>query len=149
MRRHPPRFEVCGGTRDDNLKRPSVAASPLTISDAASVWQRESSTPRSRPEGLQDTRGVYRSRVQRPCPSSPQAAYRSLSHKCESSLATLRLLSKSNPLRWALIWFLRARSLTYSYLFQLVLQSKPLSSPQSVPTPGGVVHLQGLEPWTP
>ena len=48
-----------------------------------------------------------RSRVQRWCQqsSSEQASYRSLPHSCESSLATLLLLSKSNPLRWASIWF--------------------------------------------
>ena len=34
-------------------------------------------------------------------------------------------------------------------LFQPLARLKPLLSPQSVPTPGGVVHLQGLEPWTP
>ena len=48
-----------------------------------------------------------RSRVQRLCQqsSSEQASYRSLPHSCESSLAALLLLSKSNPLRWASIWF--------------------------------------------
>lgn len=48
-----------------------------------------------------------RSRVQRLCQqsSSEQASHRSLPHSCESSLAALLLLSKSNPLRWASIWF--------------------------------------------
>ena len=82
MCRYPSRFEVCGGTRDDNLKRPSVAASPLTISDAASVWQRESSTPRSQPEGSQDTRDVNRSRVQRSCPQPPVKGRVNLAPRC-------------------------------------------------------------------
>ena len=48
-----------------------------------------------------------RSRVQRLCQqsSSEQASHRLLPHSCESSLAALLLLSKSNPLRWASIWF--------------------------------------------
>ena len=37
--------------------------------------------------------------------SSEQAPYRSLPHMCESLLTTLFLLSKSNPLHWASIWF--------------------------------------------
>lgn len=66
----------------------------------------EGAIPRSQPEGSKDTRGPSRSRVQRPCPqsSSEQASYRLLPHLCESSLTTLLLLSKSNPLRWASIW---------------------------------------------
>ena len=53
------------------------------------------------------TDATDRSRVQRWCQqsSSEQASYRSLPHSCESSLAALLLLSKSNPLRWASIWF--------------------------------------------
>ena len=36
--------------------------------------------------------------------SSSQASYPSLRHKRQSSLILLLVLSKSNPLRWALIW---------------------------------------------
>ena len=39
--------------------------------------------------------------------TSPQRPDRSLPRKRESSLPTVRLLSKSNPLRWASIWFRR------------------------------------------
>ena len=39
--------------------------------------------------------------------TSPQRPDRSLPCKRESSLPTVRLLSKSNPLRWASMWFRR------------------------------------------
>ena len=45
--------------------------------------------------------------------SSGQAPYPSLPAKAESSLIPLPLLSGSNPLRWALSRFLRARSALY------------------------------------
>ena len=67
-------------------------------------------------------------------PSSSQASYPLLPSADESSVITLLLLFQSNPLRWALIGVLRT-----------LLGSHLGASPTQV----GVVHLQGLEPWTP
>ncbi len=87
----------------------------------------------------------------------------------ESSFIPSRLLSKSKPLRWVLTWFrtiitrsfsnqtrfagLRLEPFGIRFLASLSISTastvKTFSLPRSVPTPGGVVHLQGLEPWTP
>ena len=46
-----------------------------------------------------------RPRRNRYAPSSSQAPYPSLPAKAESSLISLLLLSKPNPLRWASVWY--------------------------------------------
>ena len=79
--------------------------------------------------------------------SSMQAPYRSLppsvkahSLRCISSPSRTHFVGLRSGFKGTLLHVL--------FLFQPLLRLKPLSSPQSVPTPGGVVHLQGLEPGT-
>ena len=61
MCRYPSRFEVCGGTREDNLTRPWQRSHPL-CSGIVPVRQHRKAHSRSQPEGSQDTRDVNRSR---------------------------------------------------------------------------------------
>ena len=88
-----------------------AASRPVRHGDSMVPVTQEQRIPDPQPGGSNDTRGgdnvTGRSRVQRWCQqsSSEQASHRSLPHSCESSLAALLLLSKSNPLRWASIWF--------------------------------------------
>ena len=75
--------------------------------------QRRNAQPSDpQPGGSYDTRRPWHfaiacSRVQRLCRqlSSEQVSYRAFPHRCENLLTPLFLLSKSNPLRWASIWF--------------------------------------------
>ena len=80
--------------------------------------------------------------------SSAQASYRSLRLRqklAHSAVPPLKL--KTASLGFDFVF--KGTLLHVLFLFQPLLRLKPLSSPRSAPTPGGVVHLQGLEPWTP
>ena len=108
---HPLWIEACGGIWDVGL---GACGSRLTppCSGVAPVRQHGVRALLIPAEGIiRHTRAmafaVARSRVQRPCrqSSSEQVPYRSFPHECENSLTSLFLLSKSNPLRWASIWF--------------------------------------------
>lgn len=87
---------------EGHRQRPPLSQSP-TLCRSGSV---RAAHPRSQLEGSQDTRGLCRSRVERPVStaSSGQTPHHSLPRRRESSFVVLPLLSKSNPLRWASIW---------------------------------------------
>ena len=88
---------------------------PPALRAMVRAWprQRRNAQPSDpQPGGSYDTRRPWHfaiacSRVQRLCRqlSSEQVSYRAFPHRCENLLTPLFLLSKSNPLRWASIWF--------------------------------------------
>ena len=92
MCRYPSRFEVCGGTREDNLTRPWQRSHPL-CSGIVPVRQHRKAHSRSQPEGSQDTRGIYRNRVQRSCPQLPVKGRVNLTPRCI-------ILTCSQPQKW-------------------------------------------------
>ena len=81
MCRHPPRSEVCEGTRDDNLKRPSAAVSPL-CSGTVPVRQHREAHSRSRPEGSQDIRNHFAAEFSGLCPQPPVKGRVNLTPRC-------------------------------------------------------------------
>ena len=96
------------GNRPGSWQPPDPARHGESMAPAA----QERTAPDPQPGGSYDTGNGLQvvsscSRVQRWCrrPSSEQVSYRSFPHECENSLTPLFLLSKSNPLRWASIWF--------------------------------------------
>ena len=103
--------EVCRGIWDVTPRGLWQQAHPSLLRRCAGSAARRTHTPDSSRRDHTTHAGmafaIARSRVQRPCrqSSSEQVPYRSFPHECENSLTSLFLLSKSNPLRWASIWF--------------------------------------------
>ena len=105
------RVEVCGGIWDVTPRGLWQQAHPSLLRRCAGSAARRTHTPdpsrRDHTTHAGMAFAIACSRVQRPCrqSSSEQVPYRSFPHECENSLTSLFLLSKSNPLRWASIWF--------------------------------------------
>ena len=78
-------------------------------------------------------------------PASSRTSHPSLPAKAESSFALSLLLSKSNPLRWALIWFEGPRTIA----LQSIKTRFKHSTPAECLNPSSMVEVIGLEPGTP
>ena len=92
--------------------RELAASRPARHGESMAPAAQERTAPDPQPGGSYDTRRPWRfaiacSRVQRLCrqSSSEQVSYCSFPHNCKNLLTPRFLLSKSNPLRWASIWF--------------------------------------------
>ena len=134
MCRYPSRFEVCGGTRDDNLTRPLAAASPLVLWRCASPAA-QGSTSQIPARGIIGHTQSFCSRVQRPVSAAARQGRVNLTPRCI-------ILTCSQLQKWRQTHFVHRSPLAFPSRFNGLVAIR-LAGKRPVSTETGRKHRPG------